>query len=200
VKLGRTRRSAGPLLAAVLIAAVLLAAGLLLAAGAQSSDQTASWSWTAAVPGTPTSRVAGGAGPDVRELAAAGAFRLVAASAGSGRLAVGPVVDGRAQLEPLDAAAGKQPLVVFTAASSAGGGQALVGVARSDIDRVAVTLGDGSQTDLPLNNWRGFSYLAAAAERAAVEVDAYAAGTPLGVVRLPQTSPSPGAGGGGAPG
>jgi hypothetical protein len=199
VKLGRTRRSAGPLLAAVLIAAVLLAAGLLLAAGAQSSDQTASWSWTAAVPGTPTSRVAGGAGPDVRELAAAGAFRLVAASAGSGRLAVGPVVDGRAQLEPLDAAAGKQPLVVFTAASSAGGGQALVGVARSDIDRVAVTLGDGSQTDLPLNNWRGFSYLAAAAERAAVEVDAYAAGTPLGVVRLPQTSPSPGAAAAAAP-
>jgi hypothetical protein len=195
VRLGRTRRSAWPLLAVVLIAAAML-----LAAGAQSSDQTASWTWSAAVPGTPTDVAAAGvAVRDVRELAAAGAFRLVAASEGSGRLAVGPVVDGRAQLEPLDAAAGGRPLVVFTAASSDGSGQALVGMARSDIDRVAVTLGDGSQTDLPLNEWRGFSYLAAAAERAAVEVDAYAAGTSLGVVRLPQTWTGSGAAAAAAP-
>jgi hypothetical protein len=151
---------------------MLVGIGLFAAAGAQSGARSAAWAWSAPVP---------------RELAAAGNFTLVAAPE-DGLLLIGAAVDGRADLQPLETLAGDRPVVVFSAASGDATGQAVVGVARSDVDRVAVMLADGTQTDLPLNEWRGFSYVATASDRAAVEVDAYAGGTSLGAIRLPRTT------------
>ena len=161
----------------LLLPALLLAATLAFATGARSSEHSAAWTWDAAVPGDVAAQDA-----QLRELAATGDFRLYDAMRG-GELVVGPAAD---QLQPLTAVAGEGPLGIFTAATATTAGQELVGIARSDVDQVAAILIDGTQTELPLNQWRGFSYVASAPDRIAVTVEAYASGTPVGSVRVPQ--------------
>jgi hypothetical protein len=50
---------------------------------------------------------------------------------------------------------------------------ALVGVARADVTRVTVTLTDGEEVDLPMNAWRGFSYVAEGPHEIPSTVNAY---------------------------
>ncbi|MGD0715995.1 MAG: hypothetical protein ABSB24_17700 [Gaiellaceae bacterium] len=178
----------------VAIAIVLTLGGLLAAAQARSSARTATWTWQASLPGdradTAADAVAAAAGADpasVRELAAADGFNLLAASE-QGVLVIGPASAGRAQLEPLTQATGDQPLVVYAAATPTGGQQELVGVARADVDRVEALLADGSEQPLPLNQWRGFDYVAPTPNEDAVGLLASSGSESLGAVRLPQTS------------
>ena len=177
------------------VAALLavLAAGLLTASGAGSGAGTATWTWSTVLPGDPLAAAvpAGGTGAvEVRELAAVGDFILVASDR-AGQLVVGASSGNRVadlQLEPLDAVAGAQPMIVYNAATPAGDQQELVGVARADIDHVDATLTDGRVQELQLNEWRGFSYAAADAVDAAVSIVAYSGGISVGAVRLPQTA------------
>jgi hypothetical protein len=161
-----------------LLAAVLVVAGLAFAAGAQSSERLATWGWNVALPGDAVA-----SNPQVRELAAAAGFVLLAETE-NGHLLVGPA-DG---MQPLSAAAAADPLIVYTAATGTTNSQELVGIARSDVDHVTATLAGGALTELPLNRWRGFSYVASAPEQAAVTVQAYAQGMTVGSVRVPQTT------------
>lgn len=186
----RSRWSAAA--AAALLA--VLAAGLLTASGAGSGARSASWTWSAEVPGDPLANQtsADGAGAtDVRELAAVGDFALLA-SEREGQLVVGPTVGNQsadAQLEPLSDVAAGQPMIVYSAATPEDT-QQLVGVARADVDHVDATLTDGRVQELPLNEWRGFTYTAADAANAVVSIVAYSGGTSVGAVRLPQTAVS----------
>jgi hypothetical protein len=55
----------------------------------------------------------------------------------------------------------------------------LVGVARSDVSRVSITATNGT-SDLALNQWRGFSYVASSASSLPLSITAYASdGTPI---------------------
>jgi hypothetical protein len=185
----RSRWRAG--VAAALLA--VLAAGLLTASGASSGARAATWTWSTDVPGDPLAAgvSAGGAGAaDVRELAAVDDFILLA-SGRDGQLVVGAADGdhlGEARFEPLGDVAGAQPMIVYNAATPEGAQQEVVGVARADVDHVDATLTDGRVQELPLNEWRGFSYSAADAGDAAVSIVAYAGGASVGAVRLPQTA------------
>jgi hypothetical protein len=176
--------------AVIAVAVALGCVSLASAVGAGSSSQ-ASWTWSVAVPGDATPRAADATtasttAAGAREIAATGDFVLLASEQG-GTVSVGPVVGGRAQMEPLEQVAADQPLVTYSAAAPEGG-QQLVGVARSDVDRVDAILGDGSVQDLQLNQWRGFSYEAANADKAASSLIAYSSGAAVGAVQLPQTT------------
>jgi hypothetical protein len=178
----------------IALVASLLALTLFAAAQARPSARSASWSWQAALPGDSADAAlraaAASAGADaasVRELAAADGFTLLAGRA-SGTLVVGPATADGAQLEPLAIAAAGTPLLVYAAATPDGGVQELVGVARADVDEVDAVLADGSRQPLPLNQWRGFDYVATTADNAAVSLIATASGTSIGAVRVPQTN------------
>jgi hypothetical protein len=55
----------------------------------------------------------------------------------------------------------------------------LVGVARSDVSRVSITTTNGT-SNLALNQWRGFSYVASSASNLPLSITAYASdGTPI---------------------
>jgi hypothetical protein len=166
--------------------ALLLATALLLVSGlAAASGEHASWTWAGTLPGESTSATDSSA---ARELAAAGEFVLLAA-AGPNGVEIGTANAGRpAQLEPVEQLAAGQPLITYSAAAADPQTQALVGVARADVDRVVARLADGSEADLPLNQWRGFSHSAATSGQAVVEVQAYANGSPVGAARVPQTT------------
>jgi hypothetical protein len=125
----------------------------------------------------------------IRRLAEADGLALVA-TVRHGTVEIGTAAGGRAQLEPLAAAAAGRPVVVYTAATESAGRQELVGVARDDVDRVDAVLVDGSEIDLPLNGAHAFSYLAAAPAAAAAGIVAYAGGSSVGALRLPQTATS----------
>lgn len=174
----RTRR-----LALSVLATAALAAGLLVASGTGSTTRT--WSWDGGVPGD---RIAGAAGHDsLRLLAAGGDFVLVAGDE-DGTLAIGAGTEDDVSLRPLAALAGDDPLVAFAAASPDGGPQRVVGVARSDVDQVEAVLRDGTTRELPLNEWRAFSYTAPTTTEAAVGLVARSGNTEVGVVRVPQTT------------
>jgi hypothetical protein len=177
------RRSWRMTVVALTVAAAIT--GLAAASGARSSTQ-ASWSWSAPVPGDPVGSATGSAS-DVRVLARAGTFTLDAANE-DGALMIGTAADGSPQLQPLAALTGDEPLVVFTSAAADPGAQAVVGVARADVDRITASLADGSSVELALNQWRGFSYTASAPAQAAVEISAYAAGSSVGAATLPPTT------------
>ncbi len=173
---------------------LVLVGGLFAATEARSRARAATWTWQESVPGDPAASTlraaaasAGASSASVRELAVADGFALVAASE-NGALMIGPASGDQAQLAPLAQAVGDQPVAVYAAAAPEGAQQQLVGVTRSDVDRVEAVLADGSQKQLPLNQWRGFDYVAASASQAAVAVIAYSGGDSLGAVRLPQTT------------
>ena len=69
-----------------------------------------------------------------------------------------------------------------------GGPQQLVGVARSDVDHVDAVLRDGTTVELPLNEWRAFSYTAPTSSQAAVGLVGRSTDGALGMVRVPQTT------------
>jgi hypothetical protein len=61
----------------------------------------------------------------------------------------------------------------------------VLGIARSDVARVTVSLHDGSSVDLPLGKWRTFSYVANRAASVPTVLNAYdAAGNALQTVDL----------------
>ena len=164
----------------------------LVATAAGSGERSASWAWQARVPGEYVGSVlqgaaaADGVNANVRQLVSAEGFSLIAAREG-GTLLIGTSSGATTQLEPLAQAVGDQPIVVYTGATANAGQQELVGVTRADIDRVTAVLVDGSEHELPLNKWRGFSYVASSASNAAFGILAYSAGSSVGSVRLPQT-------------
>jgi hypothetical protein len=176
--------------AVIAVAVTLGGVSLASAVGAGSSSQ-ASWTWSVAVPGDATPRAADATtasttAAGAREIAATGDFVLLA-SEQSGTVSVGPLVGGHAEMEPLEQVAADQPVVTYSAATPEDG-QQLVGVARSDVDRVDAIVGDGSIRELSLNQWRGFSYDAATADAAARSLVAYSGATAVGAVQLPQTT------------
>jgi hypothetical protein len=177
------RRSWRMTVLALTVAAAIT--GLAAASGGRSSTHAA-WSWSTPVPGDPVGSGTGSAS-DVRVLARAGTFTLDAANE-DGALMIGTAADGSPQLQPLAALTGDAPLVVFTSAAADPGVQAVVGVARADVDRITASLADGSNVELPLNQWRGFSYTSSAPAQAAVAIRAYAVGSSVGAVTLPPTT------------
>lgn len=168
-------------LAVAALATAALAAAVLVASGTGSTTRT--WTWGDAVPGDP---VAGG-NPGERLLVAEGDFGLVAASE-EGTLEVGAGAGADVTLQPLAALAGDEPLVAFAATAPEGGPQQLVGVARSDVDHVDAVLRDGTTVELPLNEWRAFSYTAPSSSETAIGLLSRSADGALGVVRVPQTT------------
>jgi hypothetical protein len=168
-------------LAAAALASAALAAGVLVASGTGSTART--WTWEEAVPGDP---VAGGK-PSERLLVAEGDFGLLAASE-EGTLEVGAGAGDDVTLQPLAALAGDDPLVAFAATTPEGGPQQLVGVARSDVEHVEAVLRDGTTVELPLNEWRAFSYTAPTSSETAIGLLSRSADGALGVVRVPQTT------------
>lgn len=157
-------------IAGVLVVAAL-AGGLLVAAGTGSTAR--SWTWEGGAPGP-------------RVLIAEGDLALVAATPEDGTVEVG--TDATAALQPVADLAGDDPVVAFAAAAPDGGPQRLVGVARSDVDRVEAVLRDGSTRELPLNEWRAFSYSAPTPSESAIGLVGSAGGSEVGIVRVPQTT------------
>jgi hypothetical protein len=172
-----------------LVLLTLVAALVLLGTAGAASERSASWVWNGSVPGDATfESIPAGSAQDLRELAAAGDFVLVATSSADGGVVVGPADIEHGELQPLEAVNDDQPLIAFTSAEPDGNAQSLLGVARSDVDRVEATLADGSQEDLPLNEWRAFSYTSSTPERSAAVVTAYSGGASVGAVQLPKTT------------
>lgn len=174
-------------LAALPLAA--LATGLLAVSGA-GSIAPGGWTWdTPAAPGDPAPRplVVAAGESELRELAAAGELVLAAAER-DGVVVVGAGSGGDVELQPLAEVAGSEPLVVYAAGTPDGGEQLLVGVARSDVDRVDAILGDGTVRQLALNEWRAFAYEALSPTDAASSLVAYADGSAAGAVRVPATT------------
>jgi hypothetical protein len=181
------------LLGCLTVSAIVIGA-LYASAAALPGSRAASWTWDVATPGTvasgPLQSAAATAGADrgsAHEITAAdGMVLLVARHAGT--LEIGTAANGRVQLEPLSKATGDQAVAVYTAATPQAGEQELVGVARADVDQVDVLLANGSEQELLLNQWRGFSYVAATPSGAAVGVLAYSGGSSIESVRLPQVA------------
>jgi hypothetical protein len=89
---------------------------------------------------------------------------------------------------PLPQVAAGRPLLAFAATTPAGAMQQVVGLARSDVDRVDVVLANGDERQVALNAWHAFTYRADEAADEAVRAIAYAGATPIGEIRLPQTA------------
>ena len=129
-----------------------------------------------------------GAPPDQRLLVAEG--DLVAASRAPERTARSRSARAQTPLgsQPVAELAGDDPVVVFAAATPAGGPQRLVGVARSDVQQVEAVLRDGTTRELPLNEWRAFSYLAPTPVETAIGLVGRSSDSEVGVVPVPQTT------------
>lgn len=173
----------GRRLAVAALATVALAAGALVASGTGSTAR--SWAWGAGTPGVPIPAADGRDG--LRLLVADDDFALVAREE-EGAVAVGAGVGDDVRLESLEQLAGDDPLVAFAATTPEGGPQQLVGVARSDVDHVDAVLRDGTTVELPLNEWRAFSYTAPTSSQAAVGLVGRSTDGALGMVRVPQTT------------
>jgi len=170
-------------LAVAALAAAALAAGVLVASGTGSTAR--SWAWDAGAPGDPIPPADGRDG--LRLLVADGDFALVVRDE-DGTVEVGAGADDDVTMEPLEELAGDDPLVAFSATTPEGGPQRLVGVARSDIGSVQAVLRDGASVELPLNEWRAFSYTAPTSSEAAIGLVARSSDGGLGLVRVPQTT------------
>ncbi len=166
-----------------LVALCALAAGLLVAAGTGAS--AGSWTWGTDVPGEPSA--VAGVPPEQRVLVAEGDLVLVASAREDGAVAIGTRTEAAA-LQPVAELAGDDPIVVFAAAVPGGGPQRLVGVARSDVQRVEAVLRDGTTRELPLNEWRAFSYVAPAPAETAIGLVGRSGDSEVGVVPVPQTT------------
>ena len=173
----------GRRLAVAALATVALAAGVLVASGTGSTAR--SWAWGAGTPGVPIPAADGRDG--LRLLVADDDFALVAREE-EGAVAVGAGAGDDVPLESLEQLAGDDPLVAFAATTPEGGPQQLVGVARSDVDHVDAVLRDGTTVELPLNEWRAFSYTAPTSSQAAVGLVGRSTDGALGMVRVPQTT------------
>jgi hypothetical protein len=184
----RDRRRSAVAAAAGLAAA--LVAALVAASGFGSHTRVWTWDTPDAVPGSPLSRPVGSptAGP-LKQLAAAGDLVLIAGARGDA-IAIGATANRTVELAPIDEAAGADPVVAYVAPSGTASVQEVVGVARTDVDRVEAVMADGRIAALPLNEWRAFSYTADTPADVAATVVAYAATTVVGAVALPQTTTS----------
>ena len=111
----------------------------------------------------------------------------VASAREDGAVAIGTRTDA-AGLQPVAELAGDDPVVVFAAATPAGGPQRLVGVARSDVQQVEAVLRDGTTRELPLNEWRAFSYLAPTPVETAIGLVGRSSDSEVGVIPVPQTT------------
>ena len=165
------RRSSNPLFAAVIICI----AALFLFVGA-SAGSTGSWDFSARIPS--------GDGPVVA--ARAGDLALYLRNV-NGTILASVDEDASSEASLSDLAAG-QALVVWTA-PVAGGGQEVVGVARSDTASVSVLLSDGSTTTVQLDSLNAFSYTNDRARVLDVQAED-ASGSTVGEIAVPPTGPS----------
>ncbi|HET8741424.1 MAG TPA: hypothetical protein VFM41_02285 [Gaiella sp.] len=120
-------------------------------------------------------------------LVAEGDLVLLASAREDGAVAIGTRTDA-AGLQPVAELAGDDPVVVFAAATPGGGPQRLVGVARSDVEQVEAVLRDGTTRELPLNEWRAFSYLAPTPVETAIGLVGHSSDSEVGVIPVPQTT------------
>jgi hypothetical protein len=170
-------------LVVAVLAAAALAAGILVASGTGSTAR--SWAWGTGVPGDPIPASDGRDG--LRLLVDDGGFALVAREQESA-VEIGAGSGDDVTLQPLEELAGDDPLVAFSATAPEGGPQQLVGVARSDVDHVEAVLRDGTTVELPLNEWRAFSYTAPTSSQATIGLVGRSTDGALGTVRVPQTT------------
>lgn len=179
IRIRLSRKSAG---IACLTLVATIAAGIVLFAGSSSNTaQAGTWSWGAGVPGDPvavnqtTATVARLGGVDaatVRQVTGASilvdgrqrTFNVLAASGPAGQTCLSLGGTEFARSFHCADEIGQQPFVenVIRGGSEqfATDWIVIVGVARSDVARVSVTLPSGATRDLPLNKWRGFAYVA----------------------------------------
>lgn len=147
-------------------------------ASSDLSDRAA-WLWSANVPGN---RVVASdevlaaleMSPDidpttVRETITAGSGKrsvtLLAARNHSGQLCVGAVSSlTTGALSCLNGAVESESVITFQASGGTEIGNTrwatIVGIVRSDVERILISLNDGSQRKLPLTGWRAFAYAA----------------------------------------
>lgn len=177
---------------AVLTGGAMIAAALYAAAIAQPGARAATWTWQVALPGAVADRslqaaaaAAGAERGSARSLASADGATLLIARHGQ-TLEIGLAGGDSIQFAALANAAGRQAVIAYTATTPQAGEQELVGVARADVDGVDALLADGSERELPLNTWRGFTYVASSPSSAAVGIVAYSSGSSIDSVRLPQ--------------
>ena len=181
------RRTAG-----ILGAAVVAITSALAVASLTPASHAGSWSWAANVPGRllvphqVTSTVArlGGIDPaSLREVVAVTTtrgerFTIVAGSNGAGEACFSFGTRGFAK--SFDCLAELPPGLAVRKYLSAGGATPdvvdyviVAGFARSDVARVVLTLADGSERQLNLNQWRAFAYTASARTEMPTKLTAY---------------------------
>jgi hypothetical protein len=181
---------------AVVGVVALLGAASAYAFSSGSADATdfrsLGWTWPTGVPGKPipVSRPIE-ALARVNEVEVAAAREIEVVQTGDGQLRLVGVLTSRgvpcfagfgrmiAPLKCVDALPPDVPLVI----DGYGGGaspsrtdyQVVVGVARSDVARVKVTLQNGAERSVPLSSWRSFAYGATAPAPLPRSIAAYAA-------------------------
>lgn len=163
-----------------LVLAVGAVGGTLARAISLSEDAIGEWAWTTDVPGQPVqaqgivtvaARREGIDAQTLREVVGGrsrrGSLSVLAAKNGAGTVCLAYTKDGGALMSEFRCLSGEEaskPVIFF--AGNGGptpnvvGWASIAGVARNDVGRIALRLGDGTERDLALNSWRGFSYYA----------------------------------------
>jgi hypothetical protein len=178
-------------LTAIVAIALAVTAGIAFGRSATTTPAAGAWAWSNGVPGAPitpstvmsgaaersgvstaslhTVKSAGVGNRQASILAGSGSNGDVCiAHAGYGYSGAFRCLGGSGPTSPLLdflTVGGSEPDVVSFAT--------LVGLVRSDVSRLVVTLANGRQVELKLNVWRGFGYAANSADTLPQSIDAY---------------------------
>lgn len=196
---------------AVLAGVIAVIAGSVLAyatIGRGASSPASEWTWADGVPGKSTSldnslrnmlSASKGVTPaSVTEVVSIGQGErrneLLAASDDAGTVCLAERAVGNSPFTCLDDRYDPYAVVVFPVVGGSTTAVvdriSLVGIARADVARVALSFADGNATDLPLNEWRAFSYAREGTDSLPTMLRAYdSAGTELQHVGLSASAP-----------
>lgn len=175
--------------------ACTLLAGALVAGAASATvgtTPTASWAWSAGIPGQRTAvpeavhlmAARFGVQADVVNTvvatpAGAGLLKVLAAQGSTGDVCISATFDGDASSFRCLASESSNAVVFFANDGGARAGEvswaSVAGVARSDVASVRLDLFAGGQADLPLNGWRAFAFSASSREDIPIALHAFRA-------------------------
>lgn len=178
----------------LVIVGLALAAGVAALAQARGGDDptTREWSWNGTVPGKPvtanavTAAMARRSGLQPSRLHLVLSAHLGSRAILAARNEAGVICLGYTRREALASEFqcladdfASRPLVFWASnggrTSSSVGWAAVTGVARNDVARIALTLSNGTQQLVEMNEWRGFSYYARSERLIPITLSAYQA-------------------------